>query len=330
VPPLLFLPEVTMSSFRPRHRAFTLIELLVVIAIIAILIGLLLPAVQKVREAAARAKCSNNLKQIGIALHAYHDANGEFPSPRCVFTPTGQTMDYPFKPDGSISYGFALLPPNNESIGGWMFRLLPYIEQDNLAAPVRSATNATVLNLFTTMLRQRVSIYQCPSDPKGQQGAGNGFQYTSYLGVTGNDDGWQGFGSNGRNGVFPVMTGRYNDYQRKARVQIARISDGTSNTTAVGERPASPYGLWALMDYDTLLGNPNRETSFVPSSCPGVSYFRQDTIDGPCASGHYWSMHPGGANWLLTDGSVRFMSYSAGTTSLPAMASTTGGEVFSE
>src|SRR3954468_6688075 len=113
-------------SGRGPRRGFTLIELLVVIAIIAVLIGLLLPAVQKVREAASRIKCTNNLKQIGLAVHNYHDVNNEFPAPRAIH-PTAQVA-------GGFPIGFWSPPPapNADSYGGWMVRILPYIEQQNV------------------------------------------------------------------------------------------------------------------------------------------------------------------------------------------------------
>src|SRR3954453_19836484 len=108
----------------PSRRGFTLIELLVVIAIIAVLIGLLLPAVQKVREAAARAKCQNNLKQIGLAVHNFHDSQGQFPT-----AGTGW---------GSVQQGISYDSPTGSPQGttyqnaSWMFQILPYIEQENL------------------------------------------------------------------------------------------------------------------------------------------------------------------------------------------------------
>jgi prepilin-type N-terminal cleavage/methylation domain-containing protein len=117
------------SNSSPR-RAFTLIELLVVIAIIAILIGLLLPAVQKVREAASRMKCSNNIKQMALALHGYHDANNEFPFPRPIRAGDNRVAG---AGNGSgFSVGTLPYPTNTNSFGSWTYRILPYIEQDAL------------------------------------------------------------------------------------------------------------------------------------------------------------------------------------------------------
>jgi prepilin-type N-terminal cleavage/methylation domain-containing protein len=206
---------------RRRRRGFTLIELLVVIAIIAVLIGLLLPAVQKVREAAARAKCQNNLKQIGLAMHNYHDSSGELPA---------QTA----KNNNSCCYGT------------WQMSILPYVEQDNLwkayinfgGTAATGPTYEQQSNLLVTS--QRLTIFTCPSDipsaPKSGNYKGQTYNVTqhNYLVNVGNIDYAQG-----RDGVLPdqpaglVFLGA--PFSRSTQFPLTDITDGTSNTLMVAE-----------------------------------------------------------------------------------------------
>jgi prepilin-type N-terminal cleavage/methylation domain-containing protein/prepilin-type processing-associated H-X9-DG protein len=141
-----------------RRSGFTLIELLVVIAIIAILIGLLLPAVQKVREAAARMKCENNLKQLGLAMHMYHDSYGYFPA------------------------SFSKNPPQSQNNWGWLTSLLPYVEQAPLYASLNTTTVAFGANSYTTGIVP--PIFLCPSDPASSNITNayfSGYARTNYL-----------------------------------------------------------------------------------------------------------------------------------------------------
>ena len=163
-----------MSRSLPRTRTgFTLIELLVVIAIIAILIGLLLPAVQKVREAAARMQCSNNLKQIGIALHAYHDTQGHLPA-------GGQSDTPPYGTNGG--WGSA-----------WTVFILPYIEQGNLRDRFTftggSGWGASASNNCTQSSNVKMKTYLCPSSPVGDVSPsphnGAGISMNHYVGISG-------------------------------------------------------------------------------------------------------------------------------------------------
>jgi len=321
-------------SNRRRRAGFTLIELLVVIAIIAILIGLLLPAVQKVREAAQRAKCQNNLKQLGLAIHTYHSALGYFPYAR------------PTRTDGSVAgagnatnTGGSPYPTTVESFGSWEVRILPYIEQSSIQQIVVGLTDSTAYsNARTAMRKLPVSIFTCPSDPNSATPFDNGgvpLYPSNYLAVSGNDD-WNeagGWGSNARNGVFAVYS-----WQRSSSRKLVRVTDvvdGTSSTVAFGERPVHPTLQWGWIyatDFDTMMAVPSNDDVYGQASdggsppCPRPSHYRDDTVDGRCAHTHYWSLHPGGANWASADGSVRFLPYTAATI-LVQMASMNGGEV---
>ncbi len=310
-----------MQSLHRRSRsAFTLIELLVVIAIIAILIGLLLPAVQKVREAAARMSCSNNLKQLAIACHSYHDAEGTLPR------------------NAGPGYSYANTSPNTWS---WIARVLPYMEQGTLAQygpqVLGSSMASATLPTGGLVCSQQVKSLLCPSDSSSgaartdRANVGSTLMgCTNYKGVCGQNWAW---GDARWNPVYSV-TGSNNgldagdgiffrsDAINKAKLFIASISDGTSNTFMVGEDVAERnyHCDWAFFNHatGTCAIYPNCRTTagtfYSLTDWPNVYSFR--------------SNHSGGLNFAMADGSVRFVSDSIAIATYRAMASMAGGEVF--
>jgi prepilin-type processing-associated H-X9-DG protein len=273
-------------------------------AIIAVLIGLLLPAVQKVRAAAARMGCQNNLKQLGLALHNYHDAK--------TALPPGVTSRQPAEPYPRMT---------------WLTRLLPYLELDALWRVTDTAFQYEPVAYndpphigFGTPIR----MFSCPADSRtiDPQNTHRGRRpaHTSYVGVLGT-------AYKHTDGVL------YLD----SRVRLTDIADGTSNTVLAGERPPSAdfwYGWWyagfgqaGSGSADMLLGarERNRGGAYVSRCPPGPYHFQQGQISEQCDLFHFWSLHPGGAHFLFADGGVRFLPYSADQI-LPAIATRNGGE----
>jgi prepilin-type N-terminal cleavage/methylation domain-containing protein/prepilin-type processing-associated H-X9-DG protein len=335
-----------------RRPGFTLIELLVVIAIIGILIALLLPAVQKVREAANRTKCENNLKQLGLAMHNYHDTEGSFPP--CYDKKVSTDPTYSNVP----SFLFRWSP---------LAKITPYIEQDNLyhrldlTIPLYIDTNLTVSPPNVFGVAQQIKIYVCPSDPQATP-TNPDFGPNDYVACFGSATGLN-MGSHDPNnknvdppnGVF--YTG--------SRTRIGDITDGTSNTALMSESLQGPGGsppsgappvssplrqtLYASIspstpmmesvcqpsDPNTLTFATDRDSKWADGDvyCSIYDHYRTPNSSvWDCIAGTYsWrearSGHAGGVNLLLADGSVRFIPNSIDIGTWQALGSRNGGEV---
>jgi prepilin-type N-terminal cleavage/methylation domain-containing protein/prepilin-type processing-associated H-X9-DG protein len=280
------------------RRGFTLIELLVVISIIGVLIALLLPAVQAAREAARRIQCTNNLKQIGIAFHNYHDAHSTLPP------------------------GYTYLLGYSTGGFGWASMILPYMEQTpvfnaiNFNLPAWSSQNSTACT-------QSLSFYQCPTDYTVTKGylEREGFRYakSSYVACFGPAD--MDLTPEDRKGLF----------SRNSRTWFADVTDGMSQTLAAGERTNAVFltviGSSNHFDLETVWPGAIKENP-VDDHAHTTLFQSAYLINNPNFDDrNSMSYHPGGSNYLFGDGSVKFLKLGIDLGVYQSLGSRAGGEV---
>ena len=291
-----------MNSFQARHRrrsrGFTLIELLVVIAIIAVLIALLLPTVQQAREAARRTQCRNNLKQIGLALHNYHDQYQVFP-PGCGLS--SQSPD--------AGYSVDLTTANRAAAYGWATYILPNLDQASLF----NALNVNGLELCLLMQQAAlrplsqtsIAAYRCPSDVAPATNTQRLFSNAIFADTAVGTSSYAGVhGTRWSHGVDWIQnqTDPYGIFWPASRIGVRDITDGTSNTLMVGERN---WDYLSAVWIGTRNYTGNGDVGL--RQIVGITNW-QINLPGNNAPRAFHSAHVGGTHFLLADGSVRFVS----------------------
>ena len=301
----------SQSRFR---RGFTLIELLVVIAIIAILIALLLPAVQQAREAARRTECKNHLKQIGLALHNYHDVHSVLP-PGWIAVNSGAPSAH-----------------SGTSGVGWGTMILPQMEQNNVyqlfnsARPLTDSSNAV-------FLRAQIKSYKCASDPKPDYFKVNQAGSTTVIAELPTANYLAVFGPENLDdcenspGILPVMadgTCRGSGmFYHNSSVRMRDLTDGTTNTLMTGERKTKPTLNW-FSSWPGMIANGEEAFQRVCGSADHVPNHPATHFDD------FSSHHVGGAQFSLGDGSVRFISENIDGRVYRSLATIQGGELTGE
>jgi prepilin-type N-terminal cleavage/methylation domain-containing protein/prepilin-type processing-associated H-X9-DG protein len=320
-------PVRLSCRMKMNRRGFTLIELLVVIAIIAVLVGLLVPAVQKVRETANRISCANNLKQIGLGIHHHHDTLGILPD-------GGEHFWYP---RSLMTAGTPSVSPNQN--WSMFYQILPYVEQGTLwSSQSEREIQKTPVKLYLCPSRENPRIYSgvWPIPPgetrtMGDYAGNGGLDMTGYV--------W-GMLGNGKDGV--IVRRPNGSPQRSSSVRLTDISDGSSNTLMVGERTLN-IGLFGVAKTDDDAGwvegwdwdnirwgryQPARDYSDKSNAAAG-HYYLNENIAPMHLLGSFGSSHPSGFNALLADGSVRQIPYSVSLPVFQRFSSRNDGEVVS-